>query len=67
MNFSFYERAERQKLLGQLAARPGETEAQTLARVVPFWDALPPARRAWFPDFARALVQRVQAQNEAAK
>lgn len=58
------ERIERQKVLAQLANRDGETEAETLARVVPVWNALPIERQNWFPEFAIGLQNRVKAQQQ---
>jgi hypothetical protein len=47
-----------------LANRQGETEAQSLARVLPIWNALPYAQQCWFPAFAVGLQQRLKAQYE---
>lgn len=61
---NYQERAARHSILSSLANRVGETEAQTLARVLPVWNALPAFQRGWFPDFGAGLQQRLQAQHE---
>jgi hypothetical protein len=61
---NYQERVQRRAILTALANRSDETEAQTLARVLPIWNALPTFQQGWFPDFGAGLQQRLKAQHE---
>jgi len=61
---NYQERAQRHSIMSALANRPNETEAETLARVLQVWNALPTFQQNWFPDFGAGLEQRLKAQHE---